>query len=601
MTDGTYFHLQSGSNSVSYYNANFASVSECTDILGALPDPPNTLTATRKYGCRYTDASATPLFMSTPVTDVGPGPTASGTITVTDTTLTGTLTINDTTDEPRAGTIVTVGNGPNGYNLRAYDGHPFGNSWNGATTLGTYTLNLTGTFTATSWHITGGTARFADAGFLCQQGGNSVPTNILCSASTQAGGHQSDGAALSWGWDPDGSGPNTTMGEIEVHDNADVTIETLSGVLANLSVDGLGNITTNQGEIRRALGSSSCSGASIRWSGTHIVCGRLTVANLIVSGGILPSAADEGPIAATESVGQVIPVGANDVGFTDPITVTVTTPPTKGTITAISPPGMAAGMTITYTANVGEAGVDTFIYQVTDSNAASDLGAVTLIVGLVPDAVPEVFTFIDDANAAMDTPITSNTIAVAGINVPTAISVVGGEYSINGGAFTALTGTVYSGNMVRVRQTSSANPSIATDATVTIGGVADTFTVNGVDSDGDGVSDATDNCTLVANAAAGTVPGTSIPRFQLDSDNDGYGNACDADLNNTGVTTAADYNILRTVIGKTYSFSPNAARSDLNSSGAVTTADFAMLRARISTPPGPSGLPCAGGIPCQSP
>ena len=53
------------------------------------------------------------------------------------------------------------------------------------------------------------------------------------------------------------------------------------------------------------------------------------------------------------------------------------------------------------------------------------------------------------------------------------------------------------------------------------------------DADGDGVPDASDNCTLVANPT------------QLDADVDGYGNICDADLNNNGLVTTSDYTILR--------------------------------------------------------
>ena len=54
------------------------------------------------------------------------------------------------------------------------------------------------------------------------------------------------------------------------------------------------------------------------------------------------------------------------------------------------------------------------------------------------------------------------------------------------------------------------------------------------DADDDGIPNATDNCSLVPNNAPGTVPNSpSVPRAQLDSDGDGYGNICDADINNT--------------------------------------------------------------------
>ena len=99
-----------------------------------------------------------------------------------------------------------------------------------------------------------------------------------------------------------------------------------------------------------------------------------------------------------------------------------------------------------------------------------------------------------------------------------------------------------------------------------------------VDADGDLVVDHLDNCTLVANPT------------QLDADGDGYGNACDADLNNSGTVTTADFGLLRSVLGQAAGSSALAAASDLNGSGTVTTADFGLLRARLGTVPGPSGL-----------
>ncbi|MEQ1803304.1 MAG: dockerin type I domain-containing protein [Gammaproteobacteria bacterium] len=98
------------------------------------------------------------------------------------------------------------------------------------------------------------------------------------------------------------------------------------------------------------------------------------------------------------------------------------------------------------------------------------------------------------------------------------------------------------------------------------------------DGDGDGVADDVDNCTVVVNAS------------QLDADDDGYGNACDGDLNNSGTVTAADYAMLRSVIGALATSGPLAAAADLNSSGTVTAADYAILRAEINATPGPSGL-----------
>ena len=105
------------------------------------------------------------------------------------------------------------------------------------------------------------------------------------------------------------------------------------------------------------------------------------------------------------------------------------------------------------------------------------------------------------------------------------------------------------------------------------------------DTDADGVADAIDNCTLVSNAN------------QLDTNGDGYGNICDADLNNSGTVTTADFGLLRSVLGQAWTRVSNGpppnttvSAADMNGSGTVTTADFGLLRARLGTAPGPSGL-----------
>ena len=113
------------------------------------------------------------------------------------------------------------------------------------------------------------------------------------------------------------------------------------------------------------------------------------------------------------------------------------------------------------------------------------------------------------------------------------------------------------------------------------------------DTDADGVVDLADNCTLVANNGQ---PGTGTS--QLDADADGYGNICDADINNSGTVTTGDFGLLRSVLNQAAGSSATAAAADLNGSGTVTTADFAILRARLNTAPGPSGLVCAGTVPC---
>jgi hypothetical protein len=92
------------------------------------------------------------------------------------------------------------------------------------------------------------------------------------------------------------------------------------------------------------------------------------------------------------------------------------------------------------------------------------------------DSVPNTFGFADQINVPFSSVITSDIITVSGINTATSISVFGGTYSINGGAYTSVTGTVTNGQTVSVRHTSSGTPGGLVSTTLTIGGVSDTFT-----------------------------------------------------------------------------------------------------------------------------
>ena len=96
--------------------------------------------------------------------------------------------------------------------------------------------------------------------------------------------------------------------------------------------------------------------------------------------------------------------------------------------------------------------------------------------------------------------------------------------------------------------------------------------LSGVDTDGDLVDDAIDNCTLVDNAD------------QRDSNGDGFGNICDADLNGDLTVDLSDFSQFRTVFGTT---NPDA---DFDGDGNVDLSDFSIFRTLFGGTPGPSGL-----------
>jgi uncharacterized membrane protein len=127
--------------------------------------------------------------------------------------------------------------------------------------------------------------------------------------------------------------------------------------------------------------------------------------------------------------------------------------------------------------------------QLTSSSAYSTLTTATLNIGgvvgafdvttaaFVVDTTPNAFSFASQTGALRSTLATSTTMVVSGINAAAGISITGGQYRINSGAYTSGAGTVTAGQAISVQLTSSAAFSTATVATLTIGGVDGQFSV----------------------------------------------------------------------------------------------------------------------------
>jgi len=104
--------------------------------------------------------------------------------------------------------------------------------------------------------------------------------------------------------------------------------------------------------------------------------------------------------------------------------------------------------------------------------------------------------------------------------------------------------------------------------------------LSGVDSDGDGVDDAIDNCTLVANAG------------QRDTNGDGFGNMCDADFDGDGIVNLSDFNLFGSVFGQSTTVSaPLTADADIDGDGIINLSDFNLFASLFGKLPGPS---CCG-------
>ncbi len=78
-------------------------------------------------------------------------------------------------------------------------------------------------------------------------------------------------------------------------------------------------------------------------------------------------------------------------------------------------------------------------------------------------------------NVPLNTAITSDEVTITGLQKAVAISIVGGQYSINSGAFTSQPGIVANGARLRVRVTSASAYNASVTATVTVGTLTGSF------------------------------------------------------------------------------------------------------------------------------
>lgn len=101
-----------------------------------------------------------------------------------------------------------------------------------------------------------------------------------------------------------------------------------------------------------------------------------------------------------------------------------------------------------------------------------------------------------------------------------------------------------------------------------------------MDTDNDGIAVNSDNCAIVENAD------------QRDTDQDGYGNVCDADFNNDLMTNSLDLGLFKRCYLKLAADAqcPRPQDADFNGDKLVDSIDLALLKTMYLKKPGPSGL-----------
>ena len=112
-----------------------------------------------------------------------------------------------------------------------------------------------------------------------------------------------------------------------------------------------------------------------------------------------------------------------------------------------------------------------------DRTATLTIGSVSssFIVRSIVDATPDAFNLGAPVSVAPGAWALSGTVTVTGIDVPVPISITGGEYRINGGAWQSAAANISVGQTVQVRALAPGVGGASTTATLSIGGVTGTF------------------------------------------------------------------------------------------------------------------------------
>jgi hypothetical protein len=253
----------------------------------------------------------------------------------------------------------------------------------------------------------------------------------------------------------------------------------------------------------------------------------------------------------------------NDRGFADPVSLTIESPPQHGFAMVQDSPGDRGEVSILYAPDAGYTGPDSLTYLLGDGVAAG-----TATVNITVQATAQDDGGTTTAGKVLELNVLANDI---GFGSPVTVAVV--QPAQHGSA--VVTGSPGAPAGIRISYSPSPGYTGQDGFTYTVsdGTSTDAATVTLdvlADQDGDGITDASDNCTAHANAN------------QRDTNGDGYGNRCDADLDGNGFVNATDLAQFRV------RFASSDPDADFDGNGTVNATDLAILRTLFGKPPGPS-------------
>ena len=91
------------------------------------------------------------------------------------------------------------------------------------------------------------------------------------------------------------------------------------------------------------------------------------------------------------------------------------------------------------------------------------------------DTTPDAFSFASKGDVSTGVVMLSDSVTISGLDSAVPVQVSSGEYSIDGGAFTAATGSIGNGQLLQLRHTSSSERGSTITTTVTVGDYSTDF------------------------------------------------------------------------------------------------------------------------------